>query len=191
MDNFSIVFLIDPDLFQYLLDLSLTEDLLLDTAMRQLDRRVRWSLVVGLNDTDVAQDRGLRGRHQAFRIHPTQKCLNFRFVAQCPALSADHSIRVRGSALALALHQCLQFLEQIRVLALNQRLVATQAPVQLPLLVVPPDLRRDRLSSCPRHWVIPSSQAVDEVILPLQTNPNLQGTVVIPQGWCFPQDPVL
>ncbi|QNI89937.1 hypothetical protein SynROS8604_03329 [Synechococcus sp. ROS8604] len=27
------------------------------------------------------------------------------------------------------------------------------------------------------------------MILPVQTDSHLQGTIVIPQGWCFPQDP--
>ena len=69
--------------------------------------------------------------------------------------------------------------------------IAVQRLIKITLLEIAPDLRGDRLGSCSGNRVIESAQAVDEVILPLQTNPHLQGTVVIPQGWRFPQDSAL
>ena len=60
---------------------------------------------------------------------------------------------------------------------------------QNPLLGIPPDLRADGLSPGLGDWIIPTPEAVDEKIPPIQPQPDLESTVVVPHPGWFLQHP--
>ena len=72
--------------------------------------------------------------------------------------------------------------ELLSASALQQRAIAVQTQIKVTLLEITPDFRWDRQCPCSGNRVIEPAQAVDEVILPLQADSHLQGTVVLPKG---------
>ncbi|WP_063396870.1 hypothetical protein [Prochlorococcus sp. MIT 1306] len=59
--------------------------------------------------------------------------------------------------------------------------IPLEALIQDSCLAITPDPGAQCLRSCQRHWVIPSPQAVNEMVLTSQSHPDLQSSVVISQ----------
>ena len=62
---------------------------------------------------------------------------------------------------------------------LHQWAVSIQRQVQIALLGIPPDLGIDGLSPGLGDWIIPTPEAIDEMVPPIQPQPDLESTVVV------------
>jgi len=89
---------------------------------------------------------------------------------------------VDSGSLALLLCPCLHSFQQPHLLAVDEGLIRHQGAVKSALLVVAPDLGGDGVCLCHCHRVTPTTQAVDEGILPINPHPHLQAAVVVSQG---------
>ena len=85
-----------------------------------------------------------------------------------------------SSCLALGLRPYPQRLKQPHLLTIDEGLVRHQGAVKAPLLVVAPDMGCDGVGFGDCYRIIPATQAVDEGILSVNTDPDLETAVVIP-----------
>ena len=91
--------------------------------------------------------------------------------------------------LPLLQSECLEGIEQILVPTLHQWAVSIQGQVQIPLLGIPPDFSADGLPPGLGNWIIKASEAIDEMIPPIEPQPDLESTVVVPHPRWILQHP--
>ena len=71
-------------------------------------------------------------------------------------------------------------IEQILISTLHQWAVSIQGQVQISLLGIPPDLSADGLPPGLGDWIIPTPKALDAMVPPIEPQPDLESTVVVP-----------
>ena len=75
-------------------------------------------------------------------------------------------------------------IEQVLVSTLDQGAVSIQGQVQISLLRIPPDLGTDGLPPGLGNWIVKTTDPIDEMVTPIQPQPDLESTVVVPDpGW--------
>ena len=60
---------------------------------------------------------------------------------------------------------------------------------QIPLLGISPDLGTDGLPPRLGNWIVETTNPIDEMVTPIQPQPDLESTVVVPHPWRFLQHP--
>ena len=91
--------------------------------------------------------------------------------------------------LLLLLSQCPEGIEQILIPTLHSGAVSIQRQVQITLLGSAPDLSADGLSPGLGDWIVKATRAVDEMVLPIQRQPDLESSVVVPHPRWLLQHP--
>jgi len=86
---------------------------------------------------------------------------------------------VDGAGLAVAFRLLPQGIQQPSFLTLERWLAGEQGGVQHPLLIVTPDLGTDGGCPCTGNGVVPPADAVDGVVTPIQSQPDLHHAVIV------------
>jgi len=57
--------------------------------------------------------------------------------------------------------------------SLHQRAISIQKQIPIPRLAITPALSADDLASDLGDWIVPTAQAIDEMIAPIEPHPDL------------------
>ena len=118
-------------------------------------------------------------------LHPFDKCFYITTAFEGSAVTLEHPVGVNAAGLAVLLCLLFEGIQQPHLLIFDCWLVGEQGGIQYPLLVVIPDLSSNSVCFGVGNRVIPPTDAVDEVVLPIQTQPDLHHAVVITQDRWF------
>ena len=72
---------------------------------------------------------------------------------------------------------------------LHQWAVSIQGQVQISLLGIPPDLSTGGLSPGLGDWIVETTKAIGEMVPPVEPQPDLESTIVVPHPRWLLQHP--